>query len=128
MTYLVTVVFSTTLIVFDFVYIFQLSIDLQNASEIIECSFYILGSIVTVYVNFYLGQELMNYSNVVYEELCQVPFYVLFNKTQKLLIFMIGRSCKPCVLSIGGMFVSSHETFANVMRKAFSFATVYYNL
>ncbi|KAI4473731.1 hypothetical protein M0804_015209 [Polistes exclamans] len=125
--YLVTLVFSTTAIVFDFLYIFQLSIDPQNVTEIVECSFYITGSILTIYINFYLGQMLMNYSDVVFKELCQIPFYVLLNKTQKLLLFMIGRSCKPSMLSIGGMFVSTHETFAVVMRKAFSFAMVYYS-
>ncbi|KAI4484006.1 hypothetical protein M0804_007462, partial [Polistes exclamans] len=111
-TYLVIVFIAVSVIVFDFLYIFQLSIDLQNAVEIIGCSAYIAGSMLTLYINFYFGQELMNYSDLVFEELRQVPIYILSNKTQKILLFMIARSCKQSVLSIGGMFVSSHETFA----------------
>ncbi|XP_043486400.1 uncharacterized protein LOC122513930 [Polistes fuscatus] len=127
MTYLLTEILAMMLIIFDFVYIFQVSIDLQNSLEIIECSLYIAGSIVTLYNNFYFGQELINYSDEVFEELCQVPFYILSKKSQKTLLFMIIRSCKPSILSIGGMFVSSHESFAALMKKAFSFAMVYYN-
>ncbi|XP_043486245.1 uncharacterized protein LOC122513829 [Polistes fuscatus] len=127
MTYLLTEMLAMMLIIFDFVYIFQLSINSQNAFEIMECCSYIVGSIVTIYINFYFGQELRNYSDEVFEELCQVPFYILSKKSQKTLLFMIIRSCKPSILSIGGMFVSSHESFAALMRKAFSFAMVYYN-
>nr|KAF7411042.1 hypothetical protein H0235_013649 [Vespula pensylvanica] len=59
---------------------------------------------------------------------CQIPFYLLPTKTQKLLLFMIARSMKPCMLSIGGLFVSSHEVFSQLLQKAFSFAMVYYNV
>nr|KAF7411004.1 hypothetical protein H0235_013611 [Vespula pensylvanica] len=92
--------------------IFQLSIALQNVMKIIEFSIYITGSIFAIYINFYIGQKLLNYSNAVFEELTQVPFYMCSIETQKLLLFMIVRSMKPCMLSIGGLFVSSHEIFA----------------
>ncbi|XP_015189722.1 PREDICTED: uncharacterized protein LOC107073547 isoform X2 [Polistes dominula] len=127
MAYLITTFLALSVIAFDFLYIFQLSISLNNATEIVECSFYIAGSLFTIYINFYLGQELTNHSNLVYEELCQVPFYTLSNKTQKFLLFIIAKSCKASTISIGGMFVSTHATFAALIRKAFSFAMVYYS-
>ncbi|KAI4487801.1 hypothetical protein M0802_011816 [Mischocyttarus mexicanus] len=59
---------------------------------------------------------------------CQVPFYILSKKNQKLLLLITMRSIKPCELSIGGLFTASHEIFAGLMQKAFSFAMAYYSL
>ncbi|XP_035737961.1 uncharacterized protein LOC118448606 [Vespa mandarinia] len=110
--YLIVVFLGMTIVVIDLLCIFQISIVLQNASKIIEFTIYVMGSIFTTYINFYIGQEILNYSNAVFEELCQIPFYLLPIKTQKILLFMIARSMKPCMLSIGGLFVSSHEVFS----------------
>ncbi|KAF7388640.1 hypothetical protein HZH68_012582 [Vespula germanica] len=108
--------------------IFQLLETLQSARNTIEYSIIIVGSLLILYLNFYVGQKLANQSNAVFEEMCEIPFYMLSIKAQKLLLFMITRSGKPCMLSIGGMFVASHEIFAGLMRKALSFAMVYYSV
>ncbi|XP_015189313.1 PREDICTED: uncharacterized protein LOC107073262 isoform X3 [Polistes dominula] len=100
----------------------------KNIIDRIEFSMYVIGSFFTIYINFYLGQKLLNYSNAVFAELCNIPFYTISKNTQKLLLFMLMRSGKPSFLSIGNMFISSHEVFASLMRKAFSFAMVYYNV
>ncbi|XP_035737959.1 uncharacterized protein LOC118448603 [Vespa mandarinia] len=110
--YFVIISFGMFLIVFNFLYMFELFTKLKRKIEIIECSSYIISTLLTTYINFYIGQRLLNHSNDASNELCQVPFYVLSVKTQKLLLFAIMRSMKPCILSIGGMFVSSHEVFA----------------
>ncbi|XP_047360823.1 uncharacterized protein LOC124953456 [Vespa velutina] len=128
MNYLVTISLVMILIVFDYIYIFQLSKVSQNVIETIECSIYSIGSIFILYLNFYLGQKLLNHSSAVFKELNKIPFYTFPINYQKLLLFIIMRSGRPCVLSIGGMFVSSHVTFAAIMRKAFSFATVCYTV
>ncbi|KAL2714461.1 LOW QUALITY PROTEIN: hypothetical protein V1478_015646 [Vespula squamosa] len=94
--------------------IFQLPSTLKINIEIIEQTIYVVGSMFTIYANFYCGQKLINHSNTTFKELCQVPFYTFSISTQKLLLFSLTRSMKPCVLSIGGFFVSSHEVFAGV--------------
>nr|XP_050861012.1 uncharacterized protein LOC127068649 isoform X1 [Vespula vulgaris] len=126
--YLIAVFFSMIIVVIDLLYIFRLSVKLQNTIKIIEFSTYFFGSLFIIYINFYIGQKILNYSNEVFKELCQIPFYLLPTKTQKLLLFMIARSMKPCMLSIGGLFVSSHEVFSQLLQKALSFAMVYYNV
>ncbi|KAI4472595.1 hypothetical protein M0802_016659 [Mischocyttarus mexicanus] len=83
---------------------------------------------LTVYIYFYVGQKLSDHSSTAFEELRQVPFHIFSVKTQKLFLFLITRSNKPSFLSIGGLFVSSHEVFAALLQKAFSFATVYYSI
>ncbi|KAL2714434.1 LOW QUALITY PROTEIN: hypothetical protein V1478_015619 [Vespula squamosa] len=106
--------------------LFQLSLVLQSASETIKCCIYMAGSISTIYISYYVGQLLIDHSNDAFMELCQIPFYTLSIKTQKLLLLLLIRSMKPSEISIGGIFVASHEIFAGLIQKAFSFATVYY--
>nr|KAF7411041.1 hypothetical protein H0235_013648 [Vespula pensylvanica] len=108
--------------------IFKLSEILHNALETMDCCIIIIGTVLVLYLNFYVGQKLLDHSNAIFEELRQVPFNNLTIKTQKMLLFMITRSMKPCVLSIGGMFISSHEVFSVLMQKALSFATVYHSI
>ncbi|XP_043678160.1 uncharacterized protein LOC122633827 [Vespula pensylvanica] len=127
MIYLVGMSFEVILMFFNILYILQLSTILQSVSETIECTTIICVSLLGIYINFYIGQMLINHNNATFHELCQVPFYVLSLKTQKLLLFMIARCMRPCELSIGGIFVASHEIFAGLIQKAFSFAMVYYN-
>ncbi|XP_043678164.1 uncharacterized protein LOC122633830 [Vespula pensylvanica] len=112
-------------IILDFLYVFHVSTLLKNISRLIECSFYIACSIFVTFIIFYLGQMLINHSVKAHDELCKIPFYILSIRVQKLLLFMILASSKPCVLSIGGIFVSSHVIFAGLMQKAFSFASMY---
>ncbi|XP_043684204.1 uncharacterized protein LOC122636728 [Vespula pensylvanica] len=126
--YLIEIFFGMILIVVDFIYTFQMSVLLENTGEAIGCCIYIVTSVFLIYINFYIGQKLLDHSNATYMELCKVPFYALTIKTQKLFLFIITRSMKSTELSIGGLFVSSHEVFAALIQKAFSVATMYYNM
>ncbi|KAF7388756.1 hypothetical protein HZH68_012698 [Vespula germanica] len=80
---------------------FQLSVVLQSASETIKCCIYMAGSISTIYISYYVGQLLIDHSNDAFMELCQIPFYTLSIKTQKLLLLLLIRSIKPSEISIG---------------------------
>ncbi|KAI4487803.1 hypothetical protein M0802_011818 [Mischocyttarus mexicanus] len=130
-TYLIAVFTAMFLIVVDLINLLQLSLIWQNVPKIIEFSVYITGSLFTIYINFYIGQKLLDFSEAVFMEFiylfvinkkhilfvcrCQIPFYLLSRTTQYILIFLIRRSLKPCMLSIGGLFVSSHETFSGAI-------------
>ncbi|XP_015189309.1 PREDICTED: uncharacterized protein LOC107073260, partial [Polistes dominula] len=127
-TYLIVMLLATIVIVVNFLCILKFSIFSKTLKDKLECIIYVTGSIFTVYITFYLGQTLLNHSNAVFEELCNVPFYTLSVNSQKLLLLMIARSRKPSFLSIGNMFVSSHEVFASLLRKALSFAMVFYSV
>ncbi|KAL2727237.1 LOW QUALITY PROTEIN: odorant receptor 46a-like isoform X1 [Vespula squamosa] len=45
---------------------------------------------------------------------CQIPFYSLSLKTQKLLLLLVMKTMKPCYLSVKGVVVVSHYTFAKI--------------
>ncbi|XP_047360818.1 uncharacterized protein LOC124953453 isoform X2 [Vespa velutina] len=110
--YLIEISFIMLFIILDFLFIFQVSSVRENITQIIECSSYIACSIFVTFVNFYIGQTLINHSVEARDELCKIPFYNLSIRVQKLLLFMLMRWSKPCVLSIGDVFVSSHKAFA----------------
>ncbi|XP_035737960.1 uncharacterized protein LOC118448605 [Vespa mandarinia] len=124
-TYIIICFFAMLIVIFDFLYMFQLSEILHNVLEIIDCCIIIVGTIVILYLNFYVGQKLLDHGNAIFEELRQVPFNNLTIKTQKMLLFVIARSMKPCVLSIGGIFISSHEVFSMLIQKPLYFFTMY---
>nr|XP_050861011.1 uncharacterized protein LOC127068648 [Vespula vulgaris] len=126
--YLIGVFLSMVFIFFDLLYILQFPTILKNADETFECFVVIVGSLSTAYINFYMGQMVIDHSTAVFQELCQVPFYTLSGKAQKLLLLIIARSMKPCHISIGGIFIASHEIFAKIIQKVFSFAMVFYRM
>lgn len=55
---------------------------------------------------------------------CNIPFYNLSIKTQKMLLFLLMRCVKPVELSIGDVFVASHTMFAAVSGMIF-FTTLF---
>ncbi|KAF7391616.1 hypothetical protein HZH68_011159 [Vespula germanica] len=57
-----------------------------------------------------------------------VPWYLLTPTMQKEGILIMIRSMKPCYLTIGKMFVSSHELFTSIVRTAISYATIVHSL
>ncbi|XP_035733466.1 uncharacterized protein LOC118446641 [Vespa mandarinia] len=75
-----------------------LSLQLSRTEELtIFC--YVVSSLSVIYVYFYLGQKLMDHNDNVFIELCQIPFYSLSLKSQKMLLFLIMKSMKSCNLS-----------------------------
>ncbi|XP_047361020.1 uncharacterized protein LOC124953539 [Vespa velutina] len=79
---------------------------------LIEIFFIMLFIILDFLYIFQVSSTLINHSVEARDELCKIPFYILSIRVQKLLLFLILRWSKPCVLSIGGMFVMSHKAFA----------------
>ncbi|KAF7386942.1 hypothetical protein HZH66_011394 [Vespula vulgaris] len=78
-TYLLAILFVMVFIIFDFLYMFQLSEILLNISKTIECGICIAGSLLVTYLICYVGQMLINHNSTVLEELCQIPFYSRMN-------------------------------------------------
>ncbi|KAK2580483.1 hypothetical protein KPH14_006223 [Odynerus spinipes] len=66
----------------------------------------------------------MDYSADVYKEMSLIPIYDMSLDTQKLLLTMLILNAKPCSLSIGKLYVSSHEFFIDLIRMSLSFAMV----
>ncbi|XP_043676035.1 uncharacterized protein LOC122632856 [Vespula pensylvanica] len=89
---------------------------------------YIPSNIFVVYVTCNMGQKVLDTSADVLEKARMVPWYLLTPTMQKEGILIMIRSMKPCYLTIGKMFVSSHELFTSIVRTAISYATMVHSL
>ncbi|XP_047370209.1 odorant receptor 46a-like isoform X2 [Vespa velutina] len=114
-TNLFEVSFALVIFMIDYFYLFQLFSANVNKNEGLTKLLYIIGSMSVIFAYFHLGQKLIDQSNYVFLTLCQIPFYSLSLKTQKLILFLIMRSTMVCNLSWKGTIVFSHNLFTVVI-------------
>ncbi|XP_047370025.1 uncharacterized protein LOC124957231 [Vespa velutina] len=110
--YLSEIFFALFFITVNYIYLFQILSFTVNVSDVLQKVNYIFGSMFVIYVYSYLGQKLINHHTEIYIKLCQIPFYLLSLKTQKMLLLLIMKSMMPCNLSIKRVIVLSHYLFA----------------
>ncbi|XP_015189949.1 PREDICTED: uncharacterized protein LOC107073776 [Polistes dominula] len=116
------------MIIVDYYYLFEILSVTLNTSDVIKKVTYVIGSVSVIFAYSYLGQKLIDNHEYIYSRLCQIPFYTLSLKTQKMLPFLIMRSLTPCNLSIKGVIVICHYVFASIMQTSFSYAMIFRNL
>ncbi|XP_047370003.1 uncharacterized protein LOC124957210 [Vespa velutina] len=119
--------FYETIHLFEELLIFVFSFTL-NKTEGLTKLFYVIGSFFVIYVYFYLAQKLIDHNTNVFLIFCEIPFYSLSLKTQKLLPLLIMKSMRQCSLSLTSAIVVSHDLLATSIKKSFSFAAVLFNL
>ncbi|XP_035733342.1 uncharacterized protein LOC118446588 [Vespa mandarinia] len=120
--------FAMLITMIDYFYLFQLLTSDVNKTDGLKKLLYVIGSMSVIFVYFHLGQQLIDHNNYVFVTICQIPFYSLSLKTQKLILFLIMRSMIVCNLSWKGTIVFSHNLFTVFIQKSLSFAMVFYNL
>ncbi|XP_047370212.1 uncharacterized protein LOC124957314 [Vespa velutina] len=98
----------------DYFYLFQVLSTNINKTEVLTKLFYVIGSMFVIFAYFHLGQKLIDHNNHLFATLCQIPFYSLSLKTQKIILFLIMRSRMVCNLSWKGAIVASHNVFSVV--------------
>ncbi|KAF7417497.1 hypothetical protein HZH68_000150 [Vespula germanica] len=76
--------------------------------------FFLICHLIWIFVFCTVGQHLLDLSEAIFYKGYGIPWYLLSKKTQRLLYFIIARADKPNYVSIGQMFVASHEFFAGV--------------
>ncbi|XP_047370331.1 uncharacterized protein LOC124957379 [Vespa velutina] len=115
-------------ILVDYFYLFQIFTWTLNWTDIISKLLYIIGSLFVIFVYSYLSQQLIDHNVNVSIIFCEIPFYSLSLKTQKLLPLLIMKSMRQCSLSLTSAIVVSHDLLATSIKKSFSFAAVLFNL
>ncbi|XP_047354364.1 uncharacterized protein LOC124950913 [Vespa velutina] len=89
---------------------------------------YVIFHLIWVFVVFHIGQHLQNISEAAFYKAYETPWYLFSHQSQRLITFMIAQSYKPIYLSIGKMFMASHEHFAWIIRSSISYAMALYSL
>ncbi|XP_039311265.1 uncharacterized protein LOC120359044 isoform X2 [Solenopsis invicta] len=76
----------------------------------------------------YSGQKVLNHSNDFLLRTYNSNWYMMPLHSQKLMLFVIKRSLKNCILLVGGIFVASLEGFATSMSLSLSYFMVLYSV
>ncbi|XP_043504909.1 odorant receptor 10a-like [Polistes fuscatus] len=122
--FFIAMIFEVLVIGVDF-FILQTTTDIfQSKNKLILLIIYIPGSVMVIYLTCKMGQKVLDSSENVLEKARMVPWYLLPPNMQKAAMLIMIRSKKPCYLTIGKIFISSHQFFTSIVRTAMSYATM----
>ncbi|XP_024872069.1 uncharacterized protein LOC112454746 [Temnothorax curvispinosus] len=76
----------------------------------------------------YSGQKVLNHSNDFLSRIYNSKWYMMPLHSQKLILFVMQRSSKNCMLLVGGIYVASLEGFATTMSSSVSYFMVLYSM
>ncbi|KAL7036895.1 hypothetical protein ACKWTF_008984 [Chironomus riparius] len=101
----------------------------SSTSSLMSASLNALSSIINVFVNCYFGEKLITESESIAISIYDSDWYEIDDKEAKRLIqLVLMRSQKACTLSGYGFVTLSIDSFAIVLKSAYSFMTVLQNL
>ncbi|XP_077258653.1 uncharacterized protein LOC143895440 isoform X2 [Temnothorax americanus] len=95
-------------------YRFSRLIASKEYSELIISFIYILGHFWYMFFYNYLGQKVIDHSSDVFHRIYNVQWYLAPLKAQKLLMLVMQRSMRHCIIVIDGLFIPSFEGFATL--------------
>ncbi|XP_025160092.1 uncharacterized protein LOC109503782 [Harpegnathos saltator] len=88
----------------------------------------IIMSVLCIFCNFlfliignFVGQIFINYDTYIYERLCNIRWYNIPLKAQKLILFMMQKATRSYKVDAGGMFNPSLKGLATTMSLMYSF-------
>ncbi|XP_015177585.1 PREDICTED: uncharacterized protein LOC107066993 [Polistes dominula] len=85
---------------------------------------YVIFHLIWVFIWCNIGQHLKNVTEAVFYKANETPWYLLSKQSKILLFLMIVRASKPTYVSVGNMFIASHEFFAQLVKMSMSYAMV----
>ncbi|EZA52635.1 hypothetical protein X777_08118 [Ooceraea biroi] len=74
------------------------------------------------------GEEIMEHYNYMFSTAYNVQWYMAPIRVQKLILFLLQRSCKMFGIKTGGLFMASLECFASISTASVSYFTVLYSV
>ncbi|XP_020297299.1 odorant receptor 43a-like isoform X2 [Pseudomyrmex gracilis] len=116
MSFFFLIVFGVLTLSFSVFRMFQIASSTCNISEIVP--FFVSTSIAVVYMFFanFMGQEIINHNNKVYEAGYEIPWYLTSRRIQTQILFLLQRSTKIFGLNVGGLYIASLQCFATIQK------------
>ncbi|RLU26116.1 ObirOr5-9E22 [Ooceraea biroi] len=74
------------------------------------------------------GEEIIEHYNYMFSTAYNVQWYMAPIRVQKLILFLLQRSCKMFGIKTGGLFMASLECFASISTASVSYFTVLYSV
>ncbi|XP_026828847.1 odorant receptor 30a-like [Ooceraea biroi] len=97
---------------------------------IIENFISILSVLIHLFYFFlvnYAGQKVLDHSNIFLSKTYNSKWHMMPLHVQKLILFIMQRSTKDCMLLVGGIYVASLEGLATAMSASLSYFMVIYS-
>ncbi|XP_011634419.1 uncharacterized protein LOC105425377 [Pogonomyrmex barbatus] len=86
-----------------------------------------ISCLVYMFLSNYVGQEITDHHNHVFNTTYKIQWYLAPLQIQKLILFLMQRSNKSFGLNVGGLFVASLECFATLANTSISYFVVIYS-
>ncbi|XP_011690171.1 PREDICTED: odorant receptor 49b-like [Wasmannia auropunctata] len=111
-------------ICFNFVRIFQILLSEEAViKEVITPTLFAGVQIIYMFLSNFMGQNMTDYNNFVFATVYRVEWYVTPLHIQKMLLFLLLKGAKNYTLNIGGLFTTSLECFATLVKASVSYFT-----
>ncbi|XP_025262558.1 odorant receptor 13a-like [Camponotus floridanus] len=102
----------------------QVIMNLNSAGNIATPLSVYFAQLTHLFLHFWQGQFLLNFSDVPYKSICRARWYRTSRKCKKILILIMSRTMSPCKITAGKVVTLSIESFSAVLRTSMSYLTV----
>ncbi|XP_076383543.1 uncharacterized protein LOC143260812 [Megalopta genalis] len=126
-TYLVAIAVS---IVSFAISLYRLVLAIDNVTDVVNLILsagLVITHLIIMFLNNYIGQELMDSSIQVNYDTYNSLWYCIPPESQKLLLFLLMRTKNEARYDLAGLFSPCHEGFSMMMSSSFSYFTFLYS-
>ncbi|XP_033230944.1 uncharacterized protein LOC117182031 [Belonocnema kinseyi] len=102
----------------------QVVIKLGNFDDVVKFTNYTILLVVHLLFNSVPAQRLVDHSLMISDSAYNSSWYQMSTSNRKILLFILMRSSKPCIITAGKFYVMSLKSFSKVIRTASSYFTV----
>ncbi|XP_018349244.1 PREDICTED: odorant receptor 49b-like [Trachymyrmex septentrionalis] len=118
-----TGVFTVSLC-FSFLRIFQIASSGEAVREIFLPVIFIFANIMYLFICNFFGQNIIDHNSQVFITAYSVQWYIAPLHIQRMILFLLLKGAKDFTIIVGGIFVSSIECFATLIKASISYFTV----
>ncbi|XP_026831059.1 uncharacterized protein LOC105284971 isoform X2 [Ooceraea biroi] len=126
-TYFCLIVVGVICLVLNLYQVFRSAVLLGNIEEILLHLIFAVSMLLYGSLANYIGEEIIEHYNDMFSMAYIIEWYTAPICIQRLILFLLQRSCKAYGLKIAGLFIASLECFASLFAAAISYFTVIYS-
>ncbi|XP_058795330.1 odorant receptor 49a-like [Phymastichus coffea] len=105
--------------------IYMLLLNIYNPFDLFRYAIFFVALFMHFSIIFVHGQMIIDSSSSVFDACWSCKWYLACPKTRKLLFIMMLRSSRPEVITGGGLFTISMETYGKMMKAGFSYLSIF---
>ncbi|XP_026831294.1 uncharacterized protein LOC105281806 isoform X3 [Ooceraea biroi] len=127
-TYFCLTVLSILIVCLNLCEVFQTALLRDKVEEFLVHLIFATAVLLYWFLANFSGEEIMEHYNYMFSTAYNVQWYTAPIRVQKLILFLLQRSCKMYGLKTGGLFIASLEGFASLSTASISYFTVIYSV